>query len=686
MTTSAAWSDTSISHCSVDTGIYHTEPYERYNINNFSGYSHMSFTAWRKMGDNHVPIRISDEQYSIRITYYHDNIEEYNKLYAKKDLENISNDYSKRLSDIDNLAVKLTYDDNFVTGYYYVSSNGSLATAASSKRIMYKIKCFLQEKDMVAIVPKHKAQVHLIYTSDGGQTFISQGWSASPFFAAATGEYYITAKFTDDRVLTNEDIAYLINSFKIIRSNFNNNIQNDGLHFINNLANLEKINFFNKAFLFNAYINTSTYAFTSDFGNKALYLELLPNTVYNIFIDKKPETDCTLALYKNKYPFSGESGINYISSSYNDLTFAHTIKTTDEYFYLGMKYATESTSRFTIEEVLDSIRIEIANELTEEVKNNLLNAKHQKGNLNTTLTLLHFSDLHADTEALLRISNVINKLNNKINDAICTGDIVSNSAGEISSWWNPNILTCIGNHDSASYSEGSYDWTALSMADRDAYYISPFKDNWSIIHTTGTSYYYKDYTTAKVRLIVLDSMLYTDNGAEATAQNTWLESLLTNAISNNLHVLIAIHSPHGGASVKNCSFSKYNQSAMPTNSDCNTPQSVIDIVATAITNGLHFIGYLVGHTHQDNIWDAENDGTQLMYCITCAAVRQTAQWQNSDQNRDLYTDAFNLITIDTQNTLIKLIRGGGANIDDHMRPRKALCINYSTGEIVGENL
>ena len=104
------------------------------------------------------------------------------------------------------------------------------------------------------------------------------------------------------------------------------------------------------------------------------------------------------------------------------------------------------------------------------------------------------------------------------------------------------------------------------------------------------------------------------------------------------------------------------------------------------TAGLKFIGYLVGHTHQDNIWDAENDGKQLMYCVTCAAVAQTAQWINSDQSRSVTEDAFNLVTIDTDHTLIKLVRGGGADIDNHMRTRKAICFNYLTGEKVGEIL
>ena len=312
------------------------------------------------------------------------------------------------------------------------------------------------------------------------------------------------------------------------------------------------------------------------------------------------------------------------------------------------------------------------------------NARHIPGENATPLTLLHFSDIHADQAALARIVNDSKRMSGIIDGLICTGDIVANTGGSISNWWQSSVMTCIGNHDSATYANGAYNWTGISMANRDAYYIAPFESAWGVTHTSGTSYYYKDYTTQKVRLIVMDGMLYTDNGSEATAQTAWLENLLTSAITNNLHVLIAIHAPHGGSTAVDCSFSRYEQGTMPTLTDCNTPQTVIDTVAAKIAAGLKFIGYIVGHTHQDNIWKATSDGKQLMYCITCAAVLQKAQWVNSDQHRSITEDAFNLVTVDTDHTLVKIVRGGGADIDDHMRIRKAICFDYSTGQMVGE--
>ena len=322
---------------------------------------------------------------------------------------------------------------------------------------------------------------------------------------------------------------------------------------------------------------------------------------------------------------------------------------------------------------------------TQSISKDVTEARHIPNLSGTPLTLLHFSDIHADSAALGRIMVDKAALGTLVDDVLCTGDIVGDTGTSISSWWNSSVLTCIGNHDTATYSaDTGYDWTAVSMAQRDAWYIEPYESNWNITHTSGTSYYYKDYSTQKVRLIVMDVMLYMSDttSTEAAAQTSWLSSLLADAITNSLHVIIAIHPPHGGAVPVKCSFTRFGQGTMPTRTDCNTPDTVVNTVASAITSGLHFVGYLVGHTHQDNVWDATGDGTQLMYCVTCAAVSWQGQWQNSDMTRSASLDAYNIVTIDTTKSRIKIVRGGGANIDDRMRKREALSVDYSTGKVI----
>jgi len=322
-----------------------------------------------------------------------------------------------------------------------------------------------------------------------------------------------------------------------------------------------------------------------------------------------------------------------------------------------------------------------------ELYDNLKNARFF-ANVGTPLTILHMSDVHGDTDALTRIIADKTYLGNNVEEMICTGDMSFGVGGEIASWWNKNILTCIGNHDSVTESGGVYDWTGVSMADRDAYYIAPFESNWSITHTSGTSYYYKDYTMQGVRLIVMDGMLYVGSSTttEAATQTAWLETLLADAITNSLHVVIAIHAPHGGAKLKECSFSPFVDGSwtMPTNSDANTPAVVINAVASAISNGLYFVGYLSGHIHTDFVMDVTGDGTQLMYCVACAATNYPSQWQNSDMYRGDQLDAYNLVTIDTNKKYIKIIRGGGADVDNKTRPRIEMTVEYSSGTIISE--
>lgn len=294
--------------------------------------------------------------------------------------------------------------------------------------------------------------------------------------------------------------------------------------------------------------------------------------------------------------------------------------------------------------------------------------------------LAHLSDTHADSTATNRILADISAYGT-VDDIICTGDMVSNTAGSISSWWNPKVLTCIGNHDSATYNSSTgYNWTALSMAQRDAYYISPFKQNWGVTHVDGQSYYYKDYASKHIRLIVMDTMLYMSDSTatEAAQQTAWLTNLLSGAIANGLHVIVATHAPYNDSPVVDCSFSRYGRERMMTLTDCYMATDVVEAIANAVGVGLNFVGYVVGHNHQDYIF--KPNSTQTGFCVTCASMSKP-QWQESDQDRSTLGDAYNIVRVDTEHTLVTITRRGGANRDNLGRKRVEICFNYSTGEM-----
>lgn len=326
----------------------------------------------------------------------------------------------------------------------------------------------------------------------------------------------------------------------------------------------------------------------------------------------------------------------------------------------------------------------LSNALETDIKQ--IKKKLAQSRFGDCVSLLHFSDIHADRNALKQISEAIDNYDSNIDGSICTGDIVANSYGSISSWWNNKIMTCIGNHDSASYSSGTYDWTYLPMSERSALYIEPFEAFWGVNHEQGTSYYYKDFTNKKVRLIVIDTMLYMSDStsSEASAQTVWLQTLLNTAKENGYHVIIATHAPNGLAKSMECSFSKYHTSerVMPIEKDCTLPNSVVDTVKTSIDGGLHFIGYICGHTHQDDIWVCAGDNRQLMYCIATSNVENINQWKSTDLWHGENCNAYNLVTIDTSTKTVCIIRGGGANADKFMRERKMICFDYANAKLI----
>jgi predicted phosphodiesterase len=326
----------------------------------------------------------------------------------------------------------------------------------------------------------------------------------------------------------------------------------------------------------------------------------------------------------------------------------------------------------------------LSNALETDIKQ--IKKKLAQSRFGDCVSLLHFSDIHADRNALKQISEAIDNYDSNIDGSICTGDIVANSYGSISSWWNNKIMTCIGNHDSASYSSGTYDWTYLPMSERSALYIEPFEAFWGVNHEQGTSYYYKDFTNKKVRLIVIDTMLYMSDStsSEASAQTVWLQTLLNTAKENGYHVIIATHAPNGLAKSMECSFSKYHTSerVMPIEKDCTLPNSIVDTVKTAIDGGLHFVGYICGHTHQDDIWVCASDSRQLMYCIATSNVENINQWKNTDLWHGENCNAYNLVTINTSTKTLCLIRGGGANADKFVRERKMICFDYANAKLI----
>jgi len=278
-------------------------------------------------------------------------------------------------------------------------------------------------------------------------------------------------------------------------------------------------------------------------------------------------------------------------------------------------------------------------------------------------SLLHFSDPHASKTNVTRIVEMANSVSDLIDDVICTGDMVSDKYSDGFAWWGEidgaeDIMLCIGNHD---VTDGS-DYNAYAITPSEAYntYFAPYIANWGVTHTGSLTYYYKDYTAKQIRLIVLDYLL---TGADATAQNTWLQSALSGAKTAGYTVVIAQHYPASEFEKIASNFTIIDEKNNPQYSTMYQAS-----VQTFIDGGGKFACYLAGHTHWDMLCVNPNYPRQL-FVIVIREIGTKSQ------------DAANIVTIDTTNKTVKIIRIG-ADKDNYLRGRNILTISYDDHTII----
>lgn len=296
---------------------------------------------------------------------------------------------------------------------------------------------------------------------------------------------------------------------------------------------------------------------------------------------------------------------------------------------------------------------------------------------NTVVGFLWFSDIHGDSENLERIMTVRNEFSDYISDTICTGDIVTSKNTEDISWWDEagaeDVLISIGNHDCTN---GSSDVGKLAS------YNMWFKDkisNWSVTQpsnaaTNGYCYYHKDYAAASLRLICIDAVHWD------STQKTWFESVLADALSSDLSVVCLSHYVPGlantGQAMMNTTF---GQRSVFTGIIAGSGEPA-QCVQTFKDNGGKFICWLCGHEHKDEAYKLKDYPNQLVLCITLAKCANISNISNRVKNTKSQ-DAFNFISFDTKNGIIKMCRIGD-DLDVYMRRRKTVCIDYNAGNVL----
>lgn len=315
------------------------------------------------------------------------------------------------------------------------------------------------------------------------------------------------------------------------------------------------------------------------------------------------------------------------------------------------------------------------------IQDKINQANHYRRNNTKPLCLAHISDLHLDKIRLQRFTNFINNIKN-IDDAICTGDMTNNYSDGMTYWdsvsGTERILTCIGNHDGLA--NHNVDWYSGQCTMLEAYnkFINPYISNWNVTHDVGKTYYYKDYNSEKIRLIVLDSMR---SGTDATNQNTWLESVLSSAKSKGYSVVCATHCVPQTSKVNyiDCSFNSINLKYEDEYDTCVTNTIYQQTVQNFIDDDGKFITWICGHTHVDFVYTTSEFPNQLWIVVACGLLSNNLDIDRTDGTKN--QDAFNILTFDTNTELVKVIRVG-ADRDRSMRHLGTMSIDYNTHSVI----
>lgn len=305
------------------------------------------------------------------------------------------------------------------------------------------------------------------------------------------------------------------------------------------------------------------------------------------------------------------------------------------------------------------------------------------------LTLLHFSDIHGDELCLKNIQIVKNEIQDHIDDAICTGDLVQRNWSSSFDFWNRgsdgSILVCIGNHDVILAEAAEY---SLQPPEVEIYnrYIAAYIKNWgaNVSHTNTNLYYYKDYPVKKFRLIVLNAM-YSDE-RKVAEQNVWLSNVLTDANGKDYSVIIAEHYYPDEAQKINCTFSSLTRFPAGT-MQAHFQNRITDyqsIVQNFIEAGGDFVCYLCGHRHADYIAYTNDYKKQTFIGVGGALCYENLNISEYDIGGDARRisgeksmDCFNVISFDRNAHYIKIVRIG-CDRDLYMRHRGTLVLDYST--------
>lgn len=438
-------------------------------------------------------------------------------------------------------------------------------------------------------------------------------------------------------------------------------------------------------------------------------------------------------LSNNDYWYGNGSGNNIKGLSF---TFAQDVR----YFRLCFAHTSDNLSTFddiTAEEVnalLESgdIQITYKNSAQNIIARNYETEKYTKavmrdydtsslaknGSLHKLPIFVHTSDLHGDA---LRFENMMQYADYiGVDGALVTGDMAGYTGpvsdlkyiDDIADMHTTPCYPILGNHDARDVltAEGQNAYLEHLMTKNDV--VTPQGD-------TYPTYYYKDLTAKKIRLIGIN--LYEGNHSSmginfSQTQCEWFIVTLKSTPAD-YGILVMMHSsekapvlPSGSPynaflqpytiSISSLIMSAYNLIGTPfadiidafigrtsRSVSYTTDGTAVTVTAdftSGVNEGVEFIAYVNGHYHTDNIGYSPNTTyPQLNLNVCCGiSVYGSGTYHQLADNSDLPRDAegatqdcFNLYAIDRRNGVVRVAKIG-SNITADLTERKMLAIPY----------
>lgn len=286
------------------------------------------------------------------------------------------------------------------------------------------------------------------------------------------------------------------------------------------------------------------------------------------------------------------------------------------------------------------------------------------------LTFVHFSDVHAVLELWNRITEYINHYKEFIAFGLHTGDYCGDNQDQWHDFYTEGvacqrpILNCVGNHDTCAGPQ----WVKMP---KEAAWKLLFArtEDWeaTFLNCPYSMSYYRDFPDSNLRLIVLDQYF------DQELQKQWLCQCLQDAQEKGLWVITAMHEPTAEiVESPNVTFHTLTQFSPLRET------AFEDVLKEFVARGGNFICNFCGHEHHDLF--GYTAGGVLNVAVECAC--DWAGWCDGKRVRGTKTyDCFNVVTIDTDLHVLKLVRVGN-NADYYLRKKQVLCYDYQNRSVI----